>query len=197
MTRRAAPSDLFLRTLRFKPVAMHMSLRTLTIALAGLTLTACAKRSAERTMAPAEAEADAGPTDIDALEAELAAREDQLRALGAGPAGDDEEALADRDTRGPAAGDGGKAEAMAKATEAQAGAGQSAPPVASSAPPEPLARTPGRCAQVCDITAAICQLRDNICGLAPGHPDEPRYQRACDRATVDCTFATEACDACA
>lgn len=174
---------------------MHMSSRTL--ALAGLALAACASRSAERTMAPAEAEADvAGPAEIDALEAELAAREDQLRALGAAPQGGSDDAIA-RDAPSPAGGDRATAKVASKAVEARPEAEGAAAPMESSAAPARLSASSGRCVQVCDLTAAICELRDNICRLAPSHPDEPRYQRACDRATVDCTTATEACDACA
>lgn len=193
MTRRPAPSDLLFRTLRFRPVVMHMSIRTLALALAGLTLTACAKRSAERTMAPAEdSAADAQAGDIDALEAELAAREDELRALGAGPSGG-AEALARRDAQATAEGD----DAEAKPADAPTASGRAAPTMGRSAATKRSEQPDSRCERVCEITAAICQLRDNICGLAPSHPDEPRYQRACDRATVDCTTATEACDACA
>lgn len=201
MSRLPARSDLFLRTLRFSPVAMHMSLRTLSLALVGLVVSACAKRAPE-TAAPEETAAPAGgeaSEDIDALEAQLAAREDQLRALGAAP---------------PAAGGGAEAEAMGatatrqdknderttdqvakKSAEAQSASADATPataPMQAEAPAPPGAR----CESVCEVTTSICQLRDNICELARRHTDEPRYGRTCDRAVADCEFATEACHAC-
>ena len=201
MSRSPARSDLFLRTLRFRPVAMNMSLRTLSLALAGLVVAGCAKRTAPETAAPEAADATAGPAggeadDIDALEAQLAAREDQLRALGASPPGGDGEAQvaagataeskpADvRDAVSKSAEDE-RPRANAKAAPA------SAPPEAQSIAP------PTRCESVCEVTSSICQLRDNICGLAQRHADDPRYGRTCERATADCEFATEACHACA
>ncbi|MDC0718467.1 hypothetical protein [Nannocystis bainbridge] len=167
-----------------------MSLRTLSLALAGLALTACAKK-ADTESAPPETAADvaAGPEDIDALEAQLAAREDQLRALGAPPPEMRMEAAkrAEHEDGDALAGAG---DAKTK-TEAQTAHG----PAPSSAPTQP-GTSPRRCESVCDITTSICQLRDHICDLAPRHDDEPRYQRACERATTDCEFATEACHAC-
>ncbi|MBZ5707680.1 hypothetical protein [Nannocystis pusilla] len=178
-----------------------MSLRTLSLALAGLVVSACAKRATE-TAAPEEAAAPAGgeaSADIDALEAQLAAREDQLRALGAAP---------------PARG-AGEAEVMGatatpqdedverttgavakKSSEAQSVSADARPATAPARTDARPASPGSRCESVCEVTTSICQLRDNICELASRHPDEPRYGRTCDRAAADCDFATEACHAC-
>ncbi|WAS93800.1 hypothetical protein [Nannocystis punicea] len=179
-----------------------MSLRTLSLALAGLALTACAKKAAELTPPETAADVAAAPEDIDALEAQLAAREDQLRALGAGPppmAGGGESALAKREELDADAQSAGDVTTKKKSAEQQVAAEAPQPsaapaPATERAGPSPVA---GRCESVCDITTSICQLRDHICDLAPRHADEPRYQQACERASTDCEFATEACHACA
>lgn len=184
---------------------MNMSLRTLSLALVGLLTASCAKRATEGTAAPVETAAGAEPGDIDALEAELAAHEDQLRALGAAPPAGEALAAGDAvspDVRAKRDASGGEAtnDAMSKSAEVQTQSGGPAPATAPAAAERAEQRVlPGasnRCASVCEISTSICQLRDNICGLAPRHADEPRYQRACDRASVDCDFAVEACHAC-
>lgn len=165
-------------------------------AAAALALPACAKK-ADHTSAP---EADAGgaqPDDITTLERELAAREQQLAAVWPAP------------TVAGAAGGGGQA-ARTRADEnhlekkgAQAGGDATEAPVSAPAPtsatPEsmPSRDVPGdRCMTVCELSAAICQLQDRICDLAPRHPDEPRYQAACQRAARDCETSREACHGC-
>jgi len=185
---------------------MNMSLRTLSLALAGLVVTACAKRAAPETSAPEAADAAGAPAgaeaDIDALEAQLAAREDQLRALGAAPPGGGGE-IEMQVAAGPRP--EGKPEAtgdvMTKSAEGER-ARDNSRATPSSAPPEaPAPRAPPgaptRCESVCEVTTSICQLRDNICTLAQRHADDPRYGRTCERAGADCDFATEACHACA
>ncbi|MCY1057210.1 hypothetical protein [Nannocystis sp. SCPEA4] len=180
-----------------------MSLRTLSLALVGLVVSACAKRAPE-TAAPEEAGA-AGPAggeaseDIDALEAQLAAREDQLRALGAAPpaGGAGEVEMMGATATSQDKNDERTTDQVAKkSAEAQS---VSAEPTPATAPMQAEARPapPGaRCESVCEVTTSICQLRDNICELARRHADEPRYGRTCDRAVADCEFATEACHAC-
>jgi hypothetical protein len=54
-----------------------------------------------------------------------------------------------------------------------------------------------RCQRVCDLAEATCELADRICELAQRHPDEVRYEAACDRAGHQCRVAAEACTACA
>lgn len=170
---------------------MILSPRTSFI-IALLALSACAKKSGDRepTMSPESAD-EAPASDIDALEAQLTAREGQLRALGAGPSEmAPTGAAATRDFEDGADGD----VATHKAAEAEVApsmsGGAAADERASRAAPS------ARCENICDLSTSICQLQDQICALAPRHPDEPRYLRACDRATVDCGFATEACHAC-
>lgn len=53
-----------------------------------------------------------------------------------------------------------------------------------------------RCERICGLATSICELRDRICDLGNEHRDEPRYQAACERATLDCEQATEACEGC-
>ena len=164
----------------FKSMLVRASALGLTLALAG-----CAKKPASSgPMTPPDAEhaGAAGGDDIDALEAELATREDQLRALGADGAG----TRLTRDVDDIAG-----ADAASEAGEAQSA------PLTSSADPRPEKPVlSDRCNNICELSTSICRLHDHICSLAPRHHDEPRYQRACDRAAVDCDFATEACHAC-
>lgn len=53
-----------------------------------------------------------------------------------------------------------------------------------------------RCQRRCDLATNICGLSDRICALADDHGREARYARVCDRATLDCDRATEACEGC-
>lgn len=53
-----------------------------------------------------------------------------------------------------------------------------------------------RCERVCGLATNICELRDRICGMVDEHRNELRYQAACERATLDCEHATEACEGC-
>lgn len=53
-----------------------------------------------------------------------------------------------------------------------------------------------RCERICGLANSICGLRERICELADEHGPEPRYARACERATLDCERATEACVGC-
>jgi hypothetical protein len=53
-----------------------------------------------------------------------------------------------------------------------------------------------RCETVCELASAICELETRICDMAPRHPEDPRYQAACERATDDCRTASEACQQC-
>lgn len=157
--------------------------RTLSCALVSLALGACAKRMPEGATTPTDA-SEGPPADIniDALEARLASHEAQLRTYGVAPSKRAVE----------------RAENLQKAEESADEARYSREP----APTAPAAAAGGdagplhRCETICDLSSSICQLRDNICALAPRHPDEPRYQAACQRATEDCTISTEACHAC-
>lgn len=54
-----------------------------------------------------------------------------------------------------------------------------------------------RCERICDLAAATCELSDHVCGLARRHPDEPRYENACERSAAQCEAAADACNACA
>jgi len=149
----------------------------------------CAKSRAETTSPGVMM--DAGD-ELGALEQQLARREAQLQAVGSA-------AKATSATSGP-----GEVE-----TKPEAQTPSTAPPRPVQTAPQPdmagarIERsdaedmpTGGRCEQVCEIAAAICTLEGQICGLVPRHPDDPRYQAACERAAGDCRFATEACDAC-
>jgi hypothetical protein len=53
-----------------------------------------------------------------------------------------------------------------------------------------------RCERICELATNICELRDHICDLGSEHPNDLRYQRACERATLDCEGASEACEGC-
>ena len=53
-----------------------------------------------------------------------------------------------------------------------------------------------RCERICGLATNICELRDRICELGREHEDEPRYRAVCERATLDCEQATEACEGC-
>lgn len=53
-----------------------------------------------------------------------------------------------------------------------------------------------RCERIRGLATSICELRDRICQLGDEHREELRYQRACERATLDCERATEACEGC-
>lgn len=53
-----------------------------------------------------------------------------------------------------------------------------------------------RCERICGLSASICGLGERICALSDQHDREPRYARACERATLDCERATEACEGC-
>ncbi|MCA9706140.1 MAG: hypothetical protein KDK70_09855 [Myxococcales bacterium] len=53
-----------------------------------------------------------------------------------------------------------------------------------------------RCQRICDLAANICTLRDRICDLASEHEGQERYASACERASLDCDRATEACEGC-
>jgi len=179
MTSRRTPhaQDLSGTALRSGPGPV---VRTLTRALFSLALGACAKRMPEGATVPADAN-EGAPADIDALEARLTAHEAQLRSYGVAPSRRAAEGAEDRQ----------------KAAESADEARYSGEPTATA----PAAAGGGagpthRCETICGLSSSICQLRDNICALAPRHPDEPRYEAACQRATEDCTIATEACHAC-
>jgi hypothetical protein len=58
-------------------------------------------------------------------------------------------------------------------------------------------QTPDRCEMICDLAAATCDLEAKICALASEHPEDARYQDACERANRDCDIAQEACLECA
>ncbi|MCX4246766.1 hypothetical protein [Paraliomyxa miuraensis] len=53
-----------------------------------------------------------------------------------------------------------------------------------------------RCQRRCDLATNICSLSERICALADDHGREARYARVCDRATLDCGRAKEACEGC-
>ena len=53
-----------------------------------------------------------------------------------------------------------------------------------------------QCKRICDLAEATCALADRICDLAAHHPDELRYEQACNRAETQCELASEACTAC-
>ncbi|HFE44382.1 MAG TPA: hypothetical protein ENJ18_02665 [Nannocystis exedens] len=52
------------------------------------------------------------------------------------------------------------------------------------------------CRDVCDLAASICDLEAQICSLADRHAEEVRYRTVCQRASVDCDAAEEACNVC-
>lgn len=58
-------------------------------------------------------------------------------------------------------------------------------------------QAPDRCEMICDLAAATCDLEAKICALASEHPEDARYQNACERANRDCDLAQEACLECA
>ena len=171
--------------------------------MAMLLAAGCAKRGAETSASPGVmSEGD----DLAGLEQQLALRTAQLQAV-VGPrttqgAGGASLESADPNSAADEAGAG------AGATAAKSGPPQPAPQPAESAPVGGTSRqldsedgamskpSSRRCEQVCDIAAAICGLEQQICGLVPRHPDDVRYQAACERAAGDCRFATEACHAC-
>lgn len=200
MSRLPVRSDMFAGTLHDGHVSMtrfnlgpSRGARGLVALLLAVAVGGCAKKAAEgeRTMSPDDAAGPVGGADLDALEAQLAAREEQLRALQAGGfAGAGGEGT--RDTPVAAEDKGDRAAAAQGEPAPTAGSAPTAPNVS---PAEPAPKN--RCSDVCEIQAAICQLQDQICGLVPRHEGEPRYQRACERASADCTYATEACHACA
>jgi hypothetical protein len=201
--RLVAPSDLSAGSLRWGHGVKFLSAWL----AAALALSACGKKAAELT-APEAAGGEGASDDIGALERELDLRERQLASLGAAPARAEEnlaggggqgvgQVAKSTDYRQQADEEKGKKRA-AGADSAGEPEAQAAP---STAPPEPTAprrdAPQDRCTTVCELSAAICQLEDRICGLAPRHPDEPRYQAACERATRDCQSSQEACHACA
>lgn len=187
-------SDLSAGSLRFGHGVKFLSVCIIVAA----ALSACSKReSTKETTAPRDGGGgDAASDDIDALERELDAREQQLAALRGQPAGGD---IAAGSGGGQAVGRDTNARAEKKATAESEAQGVPAP--TSSAPtiaPEPPMRDgpQDRCTTVCELSAAICGLQDRICDLAPRHPNEPRYQAACQRAARDCETSQEACHAC-
>lgn len=189
-----ALSDLSARTLRSRQVVTFRSI--LLLFAAALPLAGCAKKSAHEPSAP---EAATRPDDIDRIEQELASREAQLRAIGiARPAPLEARAPASEAAEVAGAGGGGDAAEAPRRDQEKSAAADMAPtqaaPASASGGPSP--RRTSYCETICDLSASICQLQDHICGLAPRHPDEPRYQAACERAAVDCQLSTEACHAC-
>jgi len=56
--------------------------------------------------------------------------------------------------------------------------------------------TPDHCQRRCTLATNICDLRGRICALADEHGGDARYARVCERATLDCEHATEACEDC-
>ncbi|MBA3545443.1 MAG: hypothetical protein H0T76_03070 [Nannocystis sp.] len=160
----------------------------------------CARnKSAETSASPAmdgDGAAGGAVDELAALEQQLALREAQLRATGVGSkAATGADSEPERD-----ANDG------IVSTKAEGNHAPSAPARVTEPTPTPGtagARAPiaedlpgGRCEQICEIAAAICTLEQQICGLLARHPDDGRYQAACERAAGDCRFATEACHAC-
>jgi hypothetical protein len=158
------------------------------------------KRAAETSSSPGVA-----LDELAGLEQQLAMREAQLRAVGAGPG------TTQAATSGSGR-DGGVGAAKA-ANEREGLAPVGAEPASAPRPAEsaPVAGAPpqmdaegvddatsrgGRCEQICEIAAAICALEGQICGLVARHADDERYRAACERAAGDCRFATEACHAC-
>ena len=80
-------------------------------------------------------------------------------------------------------GDGSDTARPAKAAEP--------PPVGSE-----LEAAGGRCPQICELSEVTCELSEQICILADRHRGEDEYAAACERATVDCDVAREACRDC-
>lgn len=167
--------------------------------LLAMSMSGCAKRSAPDHTAAPESQPDRrggadldGVDDIAGLEQQLAAREGQLRS--AGIAVPDARQLAKKEALA------GSEDAAGPATPTSPPQPTTAPVAAADAPTDMSPAKPeaqgGRCMQVCEISAAICSLQDQICGLLPRHPDDPRYQSACERATADCQISTEACYGC-
>jgi len=156
----------------------------------------CARRSAEPSASPGVmTEGD----DLAGLEQQLAVRTAQLQAVvgprtpqGASLEGADSSA----DGAGAAAKSGPPQPAARTVESAPAGVTAAQMDNEDSELSEPARPSSRRCEQVCDIAAAICGLEQQICGLVPRHPDDVRYQAACERAAGDCRFATEACHAC-
>jgi hypothetical protein len=62
--------------------------------------------------------------------------------------------------------------------------------------PAAVGDDPARCGRVCNLATTICDLSERICELADDHEDDPRYERACERSTLDCTRAQTACQDC-
>ena len=161
------------------------------------------KRAAEPSSSPETGQGE--HDELAVLEQQLAMREAQLRAVGAGPG------TTQAATSGSGR-DGGVGAAKA-ANEREGLAPVGAEPASAPRPAEsaPVAGAPpqmdaegvddatsrgGRCEQICEIAAAICALEGQICGLVARHADDERYRAACERAAGDCRFATEACHAC-
>lgn len=180
-----APPDLSAAPLRSGHVRMLLcALATLTAPLGG-----CAKRAPGGETQSAEPSADIAAAGIDVIEAELSAREGQLRAAGIPLRGAMQTAEGE-----PAI---GRAEDVRDQQVAEKQVTTAGTPTSAPASPGDAGAGPSRrCETICDLATSICDLRDNICALAPRHPDEPRYQLACDRAGQDCSLASEACHAC-
>ena len=71
------------------------------------------------------------------------------------------------------------------------------PALAGEVQQEEQARAPmTRCEELCALADAICALETKVCAMALRHSQEPRYAEACERATLDCTAATDACSSC-
>lgn len=151
-------------------------------ALAGLVLAAgCAKKASPETSSP-----DAAPADMAAEEeagddeaAGGAAEDDSLEALEAELLGFEDGLL----------GAGVDLPEDVKAARVDLGA-QAGTPADAGTPDE------RRCERICELATNICGLRDRICELADEHEQDPRYVKACDRATQDCERAQGACEDC-
>jgi hypothetical protein len=147
---------------------------------------------------------------IDEYEAELRRNERRLADLGvfvtesgAPVAGQSDVARAAAEEVAPA----GEAAPAEQDVEAEAGV-DAAMAERKAAPAAPRAearrrrwKAPGahrdRCEQLCDLAQSTCELADRVCGLAADHQSEPRYQRACNRATGQCEAASDGCSRCA
>ena len=145
--------------------------------LAGAVLVAgCGKKAGPSSEAPEATAADASPgfeteryevlDGLGGYENELAGYEDQMLAIGLPLPGAVVQARTDQGRNSLPAGDGG---------------GDAGGP---------------RCERICGLATNICELRERICTLGAEHQGEPRYEHACERATLDCEHATAACEGC-
>lgn len=154
--------------------------RALRGAAAAALLCGCAKAGGRAPSTPAPesspgvwqgGDAEDTSSELAALERELRAEEERLRAAGVRAAGDTTLA------GGAAASAAEEQESKAEMNRGPADRGE-------------------RCERICAIKGAICGLERRICGLRDRHVEEPGYEDLCQRAAVDCRMASEACDGC-